>query len=135
MGIVYHANYLVWMEMGRVEMCRELGVRYREMEAQDGILMTVVEASVRYIAPARYDDLIMVRTSVQRGSNRILEFAYELFESESMRLLATGVTKHVYCGRDLRPCRLPEKYWDSFGIKPRHPRDTNSEPAVLLPHG
>jgi acyl-CoA thioester hydrolase len=116
MGIVYHANYLVWMEMGRVELCRELGVRYREMEAVDGVFLTVTEAQCRFLSPARYDDEVLVRTVVARTTTRILEFAYEVFEAESERLLATGSTKHVYCGPDLRPCKLPEKYWPAFGI-------------------
>src|SRR4051794_41862553 len=94
MGIVYHANYLVWMEMGRVEMCRELGVRYREMEETDGVLLTVAEAQCRFISPARYDDEIIVMTQVARTTKRLLEFAYEVFEAESRRLLATGSTKH-----------------------------------------
>lgn len=116
MGIVYHANYLVWMEMGRVEMCRQLGVRYRDMEESDGVLLTVAEAQCRFISPARYDDEILVRTTVARTTTRILEFAYDVVEAESNRLLARGSTKHVYCGRDLRPCKLPEKYWPAFGL-------------------
>src|SRR3954471_10438065 len=78
MGIVYHANYLVWMEMGRVELCRELGVRYREMEAVDGVFLTVAEAQCRFLSPARYDDEVLVRTVVARTTTRILEFAYEV---------------------------------------------------------
>lgn len=116
MGVVYHANYLIWMEMGRVEMCRDLGVRYREMEEVDGVLLTVAEAQCRFISPARYDDEILVKTRVARTTKRILEFGYEVFELHSDRLLATGSTKHVYCGRNLRPCKLPEKYWDAFGL-------------------
>src|SRR4051812_2627165 len=58
MGIVYHANYLIWMEMGRVELCRELGIRYRDMEQEDGVLLTVAAANCRFVYPARYDDEI-----------------------------------------------------------------------------
>jgi acyl-CoA thioester hydrolase len=116
MGVVYHANYLVWMEMGRVELCRELGVRYRDMEEQDGVLLTVAEASCRYLSPARYDDEILVRTSVARVSTRLLGFAYEIRERSSERLLVTGSTTHVFCSRELRPCRLPAKYHEAFGI-------------------
>ncbi|MBC7926592.1 MAG: acyl-CoA thioesterase [Bryobacteraceae bacterium] len=116
MGVVYHANYLVWMEMGRVELCRSLGVRYREMEQQDGILLTVVEASCRYLWPARYDDEVVVRTKVERAAARLLQFSYEMLETESGRLLATGMTKHLPCGQDMRPCRFPQKYLEPFGI-------------------
>jgi acyl-CoA thioester hydrolase len=101
MGVVYHANYLVWMELGRVELCRELGVRYRDMEEQDGILLTVAEASCRYHAPARYDDEVIVRTRVRRSTSRLLEFAYEIVEASGEKLLVTGSTTHVFCSREL----------------------------------
>lgn len=116
MGVVYHANYLVWMEMGRVELCRSLGVRYRDMEEVDGVLLAVAEATCRYQSPARYDDEIVVTTTVARATTRLLEFAYRICEAESGRVLCTGTTKHLFCGRDLRPCRLPEKYHAPFGV-------------------
>lgn len=116
MGVVYHANYLIWMEIGRVELCRVLGVRYRDMEEQDGILLTVASASCRFLAPARYDDEVVVRTSVARASTRLLEFSYEIADAQTGRPLATGATTHIFCSRELRPCRIPEKYAGAFGI-------------------
>jgi len=116
MGVVYHANYLVWMEMGRVELCRARGVRYRDMEEQDGVLLAVAEATCRFHFPAHYDDEVIVLTSVKRSNTRLLEFLYEIREAESRRMLATGSTKHVFCGRDLKPCRLPAKYHAAFGV-------------------
>lgn len=62
MGVVYYANYLVWMEVGRAEYCRASGGRYRDMEVDDGILLAVVEAHCRYLRPARYDQEIAVKT-------------------------------------------------------------------------
>jgi acyl-CoA thioester hydrolase len=117
MGVVYHANYLVWMEMGRVELCRSMGVRYRDMEQQDGVLLTVVEARCRYQAPARYDDEVVVNTTVARSTSRLIEFEYLIESAETGQKLATGSTTHVFCGRELRPCRLPEKYWQAFGVE------------------
>jgi acyl-CoA thioester hydrolase len=119
MGVVYHANYLVWMEMGRVELCRELGVRYRDMEEQDGVLLAVAAASCRYMFPARYDDEILVRTTVARSTTRLLEFSYEVRHAGTERLLATGSTTHIFCRRDMRPCSLPEKYRSAFGVSAR----------------
>jgi acyl-CoA thioester hydrolase len=116
MGVVYHANYLVWMEMGRVELCRALGVRYRDME-QEGILLTVAEAKCRYRAPARYDEEIVVQPRVVRATTRLIEFGYEISSAERRAALASGSTTHVVCGRDLRPRRLPQKYWAAFGIQ------------------
>ena len=117
MGVVYHANYLVWMEMGRVELCRSMGVRYRDMEQQDGVLLTVVEARCRYHSPARYDDEVVVKTTVARSTSRLIEFEYLIESAETGQKLATGSTTHVFCGRELRPCRLPEKYWQAFGVE------------------
>ena len=116
MGVVYHANYLVWMEMGRVELCRSLGVRYRDMEEQDGLLLAVAAAECRYMRPARYDDEVAVKTAVSRSTTRLLEFTYEVLLADTRELLCTGKTTHVFCDRDLRPCRLPEKYWNAFGV-------------------
>jgi len=115
MGVVYHANYLVWMEMGRVELCRSLGVSYRDMEAE-GILLTVAEANCRYMAPARYDDEVSVTTTVKRSTTRLLEFEYAISSVETGRKLAVGVTTHIFCNRELKPSRLPERYWSAFGV-------------------
>ena len=114
MGVVYHANYLVWMEIGRVELCRSLGIRYRDME-QDGVLLAVAAAECRYVRPARYDDEVAVRTSVARSTTRLLEFRYEIVNADSREVLCTGKTTHLFCGADLRPRKLPEKYRAAFG--------------------
>lgn len=116
MGVAYYANYFVWMEIGRVEYCRALGLRYRDMEANDGVLLAVAEAHCRYLAPARYDEEIAVRTSVGAASPRMIQFDYEILNAETGQKLATGFTKHIFCGLDFRPRRLPEKYWPLFGV-------------------
>jgi acyl-CoA thioester hydrolase len=117
MGIVHHANYLVWMEVGRVEYCRATGSRYRDLEIDDGILLTVAEASCRYASPAMFDDEVTVRTWIAEAHPRVLRFAYELVETASGRRLATGATKHVFCGTDRKPRKLPEKHRAAFGIR------------------
>ncbi len=116
MGVVYYANYLVWMEVGRGEYCNSIGFRYRDMEAEDGVLLAVVEAHCRYLAPARYDDEILVRTWIDQASSRLVRFAYEIRHAGSGALLATGHTKHLFCGQNMRPARLPGKYHGIFGI-------------------
>jgi acyl-CoA thioester hydrolase len=115
MGVVYHANYIVWMEVGRVEYFRSTGMRYRDIETDDGIFLMVAEVHCRYRAPAHYDEEITVRTTVAEADPRMVRFDYELL-GEDGRSLATGYTKHVFCGRDRRPHRLPEKYHPAFGI-------------------
>jgi acyl-CoA thioester hydrolase len=116
MGVVYYSNYLIWMELGRVEFCRAAGLRYRDMEENDGILLTVVEANCRYRHPARYDDEVVVRTSIGAAHPRMVRFDYEMHEAASGRVLASGYTKHMFCGRDLCRTALPEIYWGLFGI-------------------
>jgi acyl-CoA thioester hydrolase len=116
MGVVYHANYLVWMELGRTELCRRMGVRYRDMEELDGVLLTVAEVSCRYMYPARYDEDVLVQTTLTQASPRLVRFGYEMKSFESERTLATGATTHVFCGRDMRPCKLPVKYRHVFGL-------------------
>ncbi|MBI1789700.1 MAG: acyl-CoA thioesterase [Acidobacteria bacterium] len=116
MGIVYYANYLVWMEVGRVEYCKSVGFSYQRMEQEDGVLLAVAEAKCRYCYPARYDQEVVVRTWVQEAHSRLVRFAYEMRLAEDGRLLATGETKHLFCGRDLKPVRLPAKYRANFGI-------------------
>lgn len=126
MGIVYHANYIIWMEVGRIEYCRAIGVNYRDMERDDDVLLTVAEASCRYVSPARYDDEIVVRTWVAQAHARVLKFSYEMLEKSSGRRLATGETKHVFCDRNQKPMKLPEKYRARFGIASSLKGDTSS---------
>jgi acyl-CoA thioester hydrolase len=114
MGVVYYANYYVWMEVARVEYCRALGFRYKEMEA-DGILLAVAESHCRYVSPARFDDEVSLLTSVSDANRRFVTFDYEM--SVGNRRLAVGQTRHVFLGRDLRPVRLTDKYAALFGIE------------------
>lgn len=114
MGIAYHANHIVWMEVGRVEYCRAIGIRYKDMEERDGILLAVVEVHCRYHAPARYDDELTVATRVNYIGSRAMQFDYELRLAPSGQLVAEGYSKHVFCDAELRPMRLPQKYRDAF---------------------
>jgi acyl-CoA thioester hydrolase len=99
MGVVYYANYLVWMEVGRVELCKALGFNYRDMERDDGIYLAVAEATCRYRAPARFDDEVTVKTWMEDVNKRIVVFAYEIRTGD--RVLATGSTRHVFVSRQL----------------------------------
>jgi acyl-CoA thioester hydrolase len=116
MGVVYYANYLIWMELGRAEYCRAAGIRYRDMEVNDGVLLAVVEAHCRYLSPARYDEEIAVKTWIAKANPRSVEFEYEICEAANGRRLASGSTKHMFLSPDLRPVKLPAKYQPMFGI-------------------
>jgi acyl-CoA thioester hydrolase len=113
MGIVYYANYLVWFEIGRVELLRSLGLAYSQME-KDHKLILPVEANCRYRAPARYDDEILIETrpALLRGS--VLKFAYRILrngtEGGEPQLLAEGETVHVVCDENLQKRPLPHEY-------------------------
>jgi acyl-CoA thioester hydrolase len=114
MGVVYYANYLVWMEVGRVEYCKACGFDYKDMERDDGVFLAVAEARCRYVSPARFDEEVIIRTWVEEANPRMVTFAYEMRLTTDRRKLATGETRHVFLGRDLRPRRMPEKYRDKF---------------------
>jgi len=125
MGVVYYANYIVWMEVGRVELCRACGFRYRDMEEQDGVLLAVAETNCRYLSPARFDDEVTVKAWIEKADRRMVRFGYEMRKDETV--LATGYTKHIFLNRQFRPTRLPEKYFEMFGIQNRPRMDTDSQ--------
>jgi acyl-CoA thioester hydrolase len=116
MGVVYYSNYLVWMEIGRVEWCKQHGCNYREMERDDGILLAVAECQCRYLAPARFDDEILVETWVERAHTRLVTFSYEMRLAGEDRKLASGFTRHIILDREFRRTRLPAKYFPMFGL-------------------
>ena len=115
MGVVYHANYLVWMEVGRVEYCRASGMRYRDLEAE-GVLLAVVEVHCRYLSPALYDEEVIVSTGIEEATPRAVRFAYRISSGDDGRLLAEGSTKHVFCGRDRKARKLPKEYQAMFRV-------------------
>ena len=112
MGIVYYANFFIWFEIGRVELLRQLGFHYKQMEIDDNCHIPVVEANCRYKSPARYDDELLLETSVLAIRRSVLKFGYRLLrpENEGIALLAEGETVHVTVDRSFRPVRLPQKY-------------------------
>jgi acyl-CoA thioester hydrolase len=93
---------------------RALGFEYKRMESEDDCYIVVAEASCRYLRPARYDEILRVRTRISQAGNRVLKYAYELLRDSDETLLATGATTHVICGRDGKPKLLPEKYRAKF---------------------
>jgi acyl-CoA thioester hydrolase len=109
MGIVYYANYFVWMEIGRTDYCKSAGFSYRDMEKEDAN-MAVADASCRYIAPARYDDEILVRTTIERLNRRLITFAYSIFNAETGEALAEGKTVHITVDKHGRKSAIPHKY-------------------------
>jgi acyl-CoA thioester hydrolase len=114
MGVAYYANYLVWFEMGRSEYCRAAGYPYSRIE-EDGFVMVVAEASIRYKKPACYDDELVVRTRMTEVRPRVCRFAYEVVKRGGGDVLAEGETVHVVVDRESgRPTRMPQSYIDIF---------------------
>ena len=129
MGVVYHANYLNWFEIGRTELIRELGIEYIDIEKR-GLLLPVTELTTKFRMPAKYDDQVTVCTRIAAYSSRKLHFQSEvrLYSDEERRalalnpisaapegkLLVSGETHHIWVNRDFRPVRMdkeaPELY-------------------------
>jgi len=108
MGVVYYANYLVLFERGRTEFMRNVGLRYRDLEEKERLFMPVMEAHVEYLAPARYDDLIRVRTFLGELGGAHVVFRHDIYSAESNALIARGHTRHAVVNLLWRPTRLPE---------------------------
>jgi acyl-CoA thioester hydrolase len=110
MGVVYHANYVVWFEVGRVELLRSLGFSYRDMERNEDCHIAVVDVRCRYKAPAMYDDEIVVRTQLKNVRESLLHFGYEVLRADDGSLLAEGETTHIVVNSKFEKTVLPQKY-------------------------
>jgi acyl-CoA thioester hydrolase len=114
MGMVYYANYLVWFEVGRAEFCRQRGFAYRDFEQQNGVYLAVAEAQCRYHSPARYDDVLLIRTGIEQFRKRTIRFKYEIDRKEPRGLIASGSTLHVILDQRGRPTSFPPAYRSYF---------------------
>jgi acyl-CoA thioester hydrolase len=114
MGVVYHSNFVIWLEVGRVELLRQLGFDYSRMEKDDNCHIPVVDLRLRYKAPALYDDEIVIRTRLMNARTSLLHFAYEVVRAGDQELLATGETTHIIVDEKFERRTLPEKYLNVF---------------------
>jgi acyl-CoA thioester hydrolase len=119
MGVVYYSNYLVWFEIGRVELLRSLGLSYSRLETEHGCILPVVEAKCRYRASARYDDELQIETSPALLRGSVIKFAYRIYrkanqEGKERQLLAEGETVHVVCDPQMNKTQLPEKHVEAL---------------------
>ena len=114
MGVVYHANHFIWFEIGRVELMRQLGFAYRDMERDHGCFIPVVDARCRYKAPARYDDEIIVRTQLRNVRESMIHFGYELVRASDGEVLAEGETMHMILDAKMKPTPLPPDILQAF---------------------
>lgn len=114
MGVVYHANHLIWLEVGRVELLRQLGFSYKDMETKENCFIAVVDVRCRYKAPAHYDDEIVVRTWLKHVRESVVHFGYELVRPVDRTLIAEAETIHVVANSEMRRAKLPQKYLSAF---------------------
>ena len=113
MGVVYNSNYLIWFEIGRVELMRDLGCSYREFEEQ-GYILPVAEANCRFKDSAAYDDEILIRTRILRLRRSLIQFDYHLYRAGDLKLLATGTTSHFVTGQDKLRRPMSDGFMDLF---------------------
>lgn len=116
MGIVYYAEYLHMFERARSEFIRMHGMSYRQVEEQ-GILLPVREASCRYRSPARFDDLLHIKTTIQQWKRASLIFVYEIWNEERTLLLTEGMTEHACVSPAGKPTRAPEWLRELFSLR------------------
>ena len=114
MGVVYHANYLVWFEVGRVEYIRQLGLDYKSMEREEGCGIAVADVSARFKAPAQYDDELVIQTRLLAARGAVVRFGYRIVRAADNLLLCEGETVHIVVGKDMKRRTLPKKYADRF---------------------
>ena len=105
MGIAHHSNYFVWFEIGRTDLCRETGIPYAEIERR-GYLLVVTEIGCRFRTPFRYDEEVLIRTSVGEVASRSMQFTYELYDAAGAELRASGFSSHLWLDlRSRKPVR------------------------------
>jgi len=123
MGVVYHANYLIWFEIGRTEFCRARGFSYRDMEESENAFLVVVESYCRYKAPAYYDDVLIVRTHITELRRRSLRFGYEIVREADGVVIAEGETGHVVTDANGRVRTFPAGFAELLLSRPVEPQD------------
>ncbi len=106
MGIVYYSHYLRWFEMGRTELMRSLGLAYKEIEDQ-GTYLPVSEVFCRYLVSAKYDDVLIIETSVDFLKRASIQFAYRILRKADEVQIVTGTTLHAFVDRQGRIIRVP----------------------------
>ena len=114
MGVVYHSNFFIWMEIGRVELMRSLGFDYKQMELEDDCHLPVVDARCRYKSPAYYDEEIVVRTELRNLRGSLINFAYNILRQSDGEVLAEGETTHIVVNARMEKRQLPERYRSAF---------------------
>src|SRR6266436_5361760 len=126
MKVVYHSNFIVWFEVGRVELLRQMGFSYRDMELQDDCHIAVVDVRCRYKSPAYYDDELIVRTRLKNLRGNLLVFDYDVVRVNDSVMLAEGETTHLVVNSKMEKTVLPDKYVNAFSAAVARDGDADS---------
>ncbi len=114
MGVVYNANYIRWFEMGRNELFRKLGIPYKEIE-QEGFYLPVCKVLCKFLAPARYDDIVIIKTEIDKKVKAAVKFDYVISSADEKIIHVKGYTKHAFVDKNGRLCRPPDFLKKYFG--------------------
>ncbi len=109
MSVVHHSVYFHWFEVGRTELMRSLGMSYKEME-ESGVIIPVIEAHCKYIAPAEYDDIILIKTEIKNKSRVTITFDYQITKKKNNKVLVKGWTKHTFINQEGKIIELPKDF-------------------------
>jgi len=113
MGIVHHSNYLVYFELARIEFSRQAGMPYAELEG-DGYSLTVAEVNIRYGIPARFDQELFIRITLEAVQSRGIEFSYQVLDAQTQQRLTTGTSKVICIDHSGQVRRLPEAWRETL---------------------
>ena len=113
-GVVYYARYLDWFEAGRTEILRDHGITYADLEKQ-GFFAPVVEIKVNYKKPARYDDIVVLETTVESIGNSSIKFLYKVLDKKTNELLAEAYTVNVFITKEMKSVRVPDDVRGALG--------------------
>jgi len=108
-GVAYYANYLVWFEVGRSELCRKRGFRYADLEAL-GYKLVVTDVHCRYRSSVKYDETVIVRTWLKGVNKRMITFGYQILREDREEVIAEGETRHICVDSNGKTKSLPEKF-------------------------
>ena len=111
MGVVYYSNYLVWFEIGRTDLLRDLGLNYKDVE-EKGALLPVLKCECNYKSPAKYDDILIINTRISELKKVGMSFTYEIIRPSDNKLIADGMTKHVFLDKNGKILRIGDNLLD-----------------------
>jgi acyl-CoA thioester hydrolase len=117
MGVVYYSNYLMFFEKGRTELMRQMGLRYKDMEDIDKVYLPVSEATIKFVSPAHYDDLLKIRTTIAKLGSASINFEYEVVHPETGKTIVQGMTRHPFVDKTWKPVRIPDLIKKRLGVK------------------